>query len=293
MAAGRQGCGMGEDRLTRRHVLAAAAIVLGGCAVGAGGEEDGAGGPAPPSRGSAAGTPGPSPRAQPGRGQLGARPAARPSGSFPAGTSRVGLAEGRDGLVHVPEGVAPDEPAPLVVTLHGAGGDAEGGLDPLLPFAAEFGAVLLSPESRGATWDVIRGGFGPDVTYLDRALALAFDRQAVDPARIAVSGFSDGASYALSIGLTNGELFSTVIAFSPGFAAPGPRQGDPQVFVSHGVADPVLPIDRCSRRIVPQLERDGYAVRYREFEGGHVVPADLARESLTYFSEAAEQTGET
>ncbi len=199
---------------------------------------------------------------------------------------------GDGALLHLPAGGGRG-PWPLVIALHGAGGNAESGLDPLLPFAAEFGAVLLSPESRGATWDVIRGGFGPDVTYLDRALALAFDRQAVDPARIAVSGFSDGASYALSIGLTNGELFSTVIAFSPGFAAPGPRQGDPQVFVSHGVADPVLPIDRCSRRIVPQLERDGYAVRYREFEGGHVVPADLARESLTYFSEAAEQTGET
>jgi predicted esterase len=37
-------------------------------------------------------------------------------------------------------------------------------------------------------------------------------------ATLAVSGFSDGASYALSIGPANGDLFTHVMAFSPGFA---------------------------------------------------------------------------
>ena len=34
------------------------------------------------------------------------------------------------------------------------------------------------------------------------------------------SGFSDGASYALSLGAANGDLFTHIAAFSPGFMRP-------------------------------------------------------------------------
>ena len=101
--------------------------------------------------------------------------------------------------------------------------------------------------------------------------------------RRAVVGFSDGASYALSLGPTNGDLFTRVIAFSPGFASPGARRGMPPVFVSHGTRDGVLPIERCSRRIVPRLEREGYEVCYREFDGPHTVPRSIAHEALGWF----------
>jgi len=107
---------------------------------------------------------------------------------------------------------------------------------------------------------------------------------ALDTRRLAITGFSDGASYGLSLGLTNGDLFTHLIAFSPGFMAPTTRRGKPPVFVSHGTRDRVLPIERCSRRIVPQLDRAGYRVRYREFDGPHTVPASIAREALHWFS---------
>jgi predicted esterase len=99
-----------------------------------------------------------------------------------------------------------------------------------------------------------------------------------------VGGYSDGASYALSLGLANGDLFSRVIAFSPGFLAPTGQTGSPRIFVSHGTRDGWLPINSCSRRIVPRLERAGYEVRYREFEGGHVVPPAIAREAASWFA---------
>jgi phospholipase/carboxylesterase len=128
---------------------------------------------------------------------------------------------------------------------------------------------------------VIRGGYGPDVAFLEQALSAVFARFAVGP--LAVSGFSDGASYALSIGLANGDLFGHVLAWSPGFMAPPDLAGRPRVFVSHGTDDRVLPIDRCSRRLVPVLRADGYDVRYEEFEGGHVVPPDVLAASLDWF----------
>jgi predicted esterase len=174
--------------------------------------------------------------------------------------------------------------APLVVLLHGAGGDARATLDLLRGLADATGIILLAPTSRKYTWDVVVGGYGPDVEAIDRALEETFSRYAVDPARLAVGGFSDGASYALSLGINNGDLFTDVLAFSPGFMAPSVSVGTPRFFVSHGRRDSVLPIERCSRRIVPRLERAGYEVTYREFDGGHTVPPEIAFEAAGRFA---------
>jgi predicted esterase len=154
---------------------------------------------------------------------------------------------------------------------------------PVRNLADKNGLILLSVDSRSRTWDVIRGGYGPDVAFIDQALAQTFSRYAIDPTHIAVEGFSDGASYALSLGITNGDLFTHVIAFSPGFMAPAAQRGKPRLFISHGKLDPVLAIDRCSRRIVPQLQRAGYELLYREFNGFHTVPGAIAREALDWF----------
>ncbi len=94
------------------------------------------------------------------------------------------------------------------------------------------------------------GAFGPDPEFVDRALDLVFARYAVDPSRLVAEGFSDGVSYALSLGLLDRDLFTHVLAFSPGFLVAGSRRGKPRLFVSHGVHDRVLPIGVCSRRIV-------------------------------------------
>jgi phospholipase/carboxylesterase len=97
---------------------------------------------------------------------------------------------------------------------------------------------------------------------------------------VAVGGFSDGASYALSLGLINGALFHRVVAFSPGFAAPTNTEDRPRFFVSHGTGDTVLPINACSRRLVPRLQRAGFDVVYREFDGGHTIPAPIVHEAI-------------
>ncbi len=215
--------------------------------------------------------------------RLRARPAPRldtePTGP---GVHPLGLGGARDGVVLVPPGVHADRPAPLLVFLHGAGGDGARAARLVEPLAAAVGAIVLAPDSRRATWDVILGGFGPDVAFLDAALARVFETCAVDPARIAIAGFSDGASYALTLALANGELFSAAVAFSPGFALPPARQGTPRLFVSHGEWDRVLPVAMTSRRIVVRLEEQGYEVRYLEFDGGHEVPREIAAQAMAW-----------
>ena len=220
----------------------------------------------------------------PAEGRLLARPM-RPAGTGTGlpGLHRLGLADARDGLLYVPSGYRPEHPAPLVVMLHGAGGNAQHGLNPFIGLADEAGVMLLAPDSRGQTWDVILGGYGPDVAFIDRALAQTFSRYAVDPTHVAAEGFSDGASYALSLGIGNGDLFTAIVAFSPGFAAPARPQGAPRIFISHGTRDDTLPVDVCSRRIVASLRRAGYAVAYREFDGPHTIPRAIEREGLAWF----------
>lgn len=215
-------------------------------------------------------------------GRLLARPV-HPSGTAPFGLQRLKLDGDRDGLLYVPKAYQVNQLAPLVLMLHGAGGNAQGGLIPFQNIADEHGLILLAPTSRHSTWDVITGGYGPDIAFIDQALEQTFSHYAIDPRHIAVEGFSDGASYALSIGITNGDLFTHVIAFSPGFMAPVAQRGKPRLFISHGKSDPVLPIDSCSRRLVPQVESAGYDVLYREFNGSHTVPAAIAREALDWF----------
>jgi phospholipase/carboxylesterase len=218
-------------------------------------------------------------------GRLTARPRADVTTSV-QGKRGLGLDRRRDAILQLPT-KAPSAPLPLLVLLHGAGGSGEGILRRLGQAADEAGVALLAPDSRDSTWDAIRGGFGLDVTFVDRALQRVFELVAVDPARIAAGGFSDGASYALSLGLINGDLFRRVVAFSPGFLVEGPPQGKPQLFISHGTADPILPIDRCSRVIVPGLRKRGHEVTFREFDGGHEIPADIARDGMRWVAAIA------
>ena len=182
----------------------------------------------------------------------------------------------------VPAGAAAS-PLPLMVLLHGAGGNGGNMLRRLGAAVDAAGIAVLAPDSRNPrSWDAIHGNLGPDVSFLNRALARTFDMIDVDPSRVSVGGFSDGATYAITLGLINGDRFTRVVAWSPGFFVEEAVNGKPRFYISHGRADEILPIERCSRLIVPRLERRGYEVTYREFEGGHSMPPDVIREGLQF-----------
>lgn len=220
---------------------------------------------------------------EPGPAASGARITARPGGNRATTlvSGPLGLGTERDGVVQMPS-EKPAEPMPLLVFLHGATQSGAAMLRRIGAAADEAGFVVLAPDSRDRTWDAITGPFGDDVAFISRAVDHVFANAAIDPARVVIGGFSDGASYALSLGLANGDLATRIVACSPGFVVPAAVNGHPRFFISHGTSDPVLPIDECSRVIVPRLRSMGYDVTFREFDGRHEIPPEVGREAMQW-----------
>jgi phospholipase/carboxylesterase len=174
---------------------------------------------------------------------------------------------------------------PLLVLLHGAGGASTGWFGSYGDRAESAGMIVLAPDSRDTTWDLGRGGFGPDVAFINRALEKIFSQCAIDRTRLALGGFSDGASYALSLGIGNGDLFHNIIAYSPGYAVDPGHVGTPSFYISHGTSDQVLSIATTSRRLVPALRAAGYSVDYTEFDGQHEVPQSISDAAMRWLIE--------
>jgi phospholipase/carboxylesterase len=169
-------------------------------------------------------------------------------------------------------------PAALLVALHGAGsGGAPGGLYAFRGAWDVPGLVIVAPAAAGSAWTLGE----VDVRFVDRALQRAFARCRVDARRVAIGGFSSGAGMALWLGLANGDLFRGVIALSGGGSLPDERVGKPHIFIAHGMADQVIPIELGGDEIVRQLRSDGrYRVTYRRFHGGHRVVSAIARAAV-------------
>jgi phospholipase/carboxylesterase len=226
-------------------------------------------------------------------GRIKSRPnAQRNLGSTTTGLRNTGMETERDGLLYVPETYNPKKSSALIVILHDANSDSHLGLAPLRALADRTGSILLAPESQGETWDALAGGFGEDVYFIDEALSDVFALYGVDPKHVAIAGFGDGGSYALTLGAANKDLFSHIMAFSPSAVMTTELRDAPPIYVSHGTKDEALAIDKTSRDLVPKLKASGLNITYEEFDGGHTLPQEITRSAFEWFlgSEALANT---
>ncbi len=207
-------------------------------------------------------------------------------GSTPYGVTKLGLAENDDdpdGLLYVPKSYKDSTPMPLLVYLHGLSGDADSARF-LFPIADEVGMIVLAPESRRITWGRDAPGFDKDSVFIVDAMKYVHRTLYMDTDHVAISGVSDGATYALSMGLVYGDpSFTHIMVFSEGIPVLPRKQGHPKVFIAHGTQDNQMPIDVTSRKLVPELVSEGYDVTYKEYDGGHGAPRNLVRESIDWF----------
>lgn len=188
-------------------------------------------------------------------------------------------------------------PRPLLIYFLGARGEPNDVLTAYRDYADREGFVLMIPVPKAGQWDLIEDlqkrigiemnitpRYGKDIKALDQSLADLFAKVAIDPAHIAVMGFSNGATYSLSVGTANPQLFKTVIAMSPGPAFPTKFDPAQRVFISHGENDDVLPYSN-TRGIVARMRVRKMPIEFVPFKGKHEIPQDVRIRALEFFLE--------
>ena len=191
--------------------------------------------------------------------------------------------EGREAVLVVPENLHLDQAVPLLVLFHGAGGEANKMLPHFVRWARTRRFLLLAPQSMFPTWDIVIGGHGPDLERLDTALLQVASHFRLDSAHIAFAGFSDGGSYALSVGLSNGDVASHVIALSAGFMNTFTRHGTPKVFIAHGRSDTQLPFETSARVHALKLLEEGVDLTLLPFDGDHAIVPSVVERAIGFF----------
>ena len=200
-----------------------------------------------------------------------------PSQEAPKGTTALQLASPRDGWLYVPANYNHAQKTPLMVLLHGANGSANNWETAFQykGIADSYGVILLAIDSRYPTWDAIQTPFfGVDVEFLNDALAFTFARTNVDPSKISIVGFSDGASEAIGIGIANAGLFTRVMAHSPGLLLAPFARGLPKIVITAGEDDDVIQMSSTTS-VVSSLRVKGFTVEFTVYPNtGHTVPLE-------------------
>ncbi|WP_174547007.1 alpha/beta hydrolase [Nocardiopsis dassonvillei] len=204
---------------------------------------------------------------------------------------------GVDDLVHVfTPATVPD--APTLLLLHGTGADEHD----LLPLGRALapGAALLSPrgtvdENGMNRWfRRVREGVFDVEDLIERTAGLAaFVTEAVraydlDPERVVVSGFSNGANTGAALLLLHPHLLRGAALFAAGAPLQG-RRPDPvdlsgvRVFLGFGAADPITTVDQA-RLLADQLGERGARVQAEEHPGGHQVAPQVLERARDWFA---------
>ena len=115
-------------------------------------------------------------------------------------------------LIYVPEELTDDARPPLILALHGTGMDGESMHESLLEFAKQEQMLLISPDALRPSGDGFSWTYRDESAwFVEYLIEQAIAEHHVDPDRVFLVGFSQGANIALVMGQTRPELFAGVI----------------------------------------------------------------------------------
>jgi phospholipase/carboxylesterase len=181
--------------------------------------------------------------------------------------------------LYVPEYYTPDRQWPLVMALHGGSGNGRGFLWSWLRDARSHGAILVAPTATGPTWALM--GEDTDTPNLARILESVRARWNVDPAKMLMSGMSDGGTFCYVSGLDGASPFTHLAPVSATFHPLMAEMADAErlrglpIHIVHGRLDWMFPV-QVARQTQQALSAAGANVTYRELDDlSHTYPREI------------------
>ena len=208
-----------------------------------------------------------------------------------AGVTHFGNGRGERGgwSLFVPEDLDPETPAPLVVALHGGGGHGRLFLWSWLRAARTAGAILAAPTSAARTWALM--GDDQDTPRLLDVVAQISERHAVDPARLLLTGMSDGATFSYVSALPSDGPWTHLAPFAGTFHpmllefVDAERLRGLPIYLAHGALDWMFPVG-IARAARDAFSARGAAVAYRELPDlAHAFPTEECAAVLAWLKE--------
>jgi phospholipase/carboxylesterase len=193
-----------------------------------------------------------------------------------------------------PDEIDPARRYPLFTLLHGAGRQDEALAKGYRDEPNRRQAFFLIPRSVEPSWDLIASEGRPDLDFLEYAYDLIYRRYPIDGLRQSLIGYSDGASYALSVGLCNTNLFSALIGWAAGFLVLDTETGQrggfdgalPRVYLEYGTHDQLFSFEQVAIPMRENLRRAGFDVTFSVDEGGRHWPSgSFHTEALDWYFE--------
>lgn len=181
--------------------------------------------------------------------------------------------------VYVPETYTPDRAWPLLMALHGGSGHGRAFLWSWLRDARSFDAIVVAPTAIGNTWALM--GDDIDTPNLVHILDQVRGRWSIDPARLLLTGMSDGGTFCYVSGLEAESPFTHLgpvsAAFHPMLAsmADADRMRGLPIYLAHGALDWMFPVE-VARHAQRTLAAAGVDITYREIDDlSHCYPREI------------------
>lgn len=212
---------------------------------------------------------------------------------------KPGVIRRRGHAAHVltPKGLRRGDPMPLLLVLHGAGRTEEGLKRMVLQYskvASRKRCIIIVPSSLSSTWDLMQymkqGTASKDTHFLASILDDMGRDYYIDNERIGVLGFSDGASYAITLAVNNAEVFQSAMAWSAGYYhdesgySHPPSTRRPTILHGHGQVDTLFDFWKIALPMRQRLRSSGYAVKsYTKKAAGHGTPPEFVEAAIDWW----------
>ena len=190
--------------------------------------------------------------------------------------------------LYIPETYTPERAWPLVMALHGGSGHGRAFLWNWLNDARAMGAILIAPTATGNTWALT--GNDTDSPNLARMLDFVSGKWNVDPARLLLTGMSDGGTFCYASGLESASPFThlapVAAAFHPLLAemADAKRLEGLPITITHGTLDWMFPI-HIAQQAHKSLSAAGARTVYREIDDlSHCYPREINTNLLQWLN---------